>query len=138
MKRVALLLLTYFVFNFSGSAQKLKLLSINEANFSIPDTVCVNTPIQIVNATQGGTSFYWNFCSGSLNSTPQPSNFNSPNISLPVFMDLVQDGNNYYAFVVNHTGSLSRMDFGNSYLNAPTITNLGNLGQILYSPGSEY
>jgi gliding motility-associated-like protein len=106
-------------------------LRTNSADFVVPDTVCVNTPISINNTSTNASSFYWNFCSGSLNTQPAGTNFTSPNISSPVFMDLVQDGLNYYVFVVNHTGSLSRMDFGNSLLNPPTITNLGSFGGII-------
>ena len=46
-------------------------------------------------------------------------------------MDIVQEGANFYAFVVNHTGSLARMSFGNSLLNTPSITDLGSFGGII-------
>jgi gliding motility-associated-like protein len=101
------------------------------ANFVLPDSVCVGQPVNIENTTPDGTTYYWNFCSGSLNSAPVWNNFSSANLSMPVFMDIVQDGPNYYVFVVNHSGSLSRMDYGNSLLNTPTITNLGSFGGII-------
>ncbi|MBG9377912.1 gliding motility-associated C-terminal domain-containing protein [Panacibacter sp. DH6] len=31
------------------------------ADFEVADTVCVNTPVTIVNKTSGGTTFFWNF-----------------------------------------------------------------------------
>ncbi|MBL7740053.1 MAG: gliding motility-associated C-terminal domain-containing protein [Chitinophagaceae bacterium] len=101
------------------------------ADFSIPDTVCVNTPVTITNTSTNATTYYWNFCSGSLNSIPAGTNFTSPNLSMPVFMDIVQEGTNFYVFVVNHTGSLARMSFGNSLLNTPVITDLGSFGGII-------
>lgn len=101
------------------------------ADFEMPDTVCVNTPVHIVNTSANGTNFYWNFCSGSLSSASVTNNITSPNLSMPVFTDIVQEGNNFYVFVVNHSGSLARMSFGNSLLNAPTITNLGSFGGII-------
>lgn len=101
------------------------------ANFLLLDTVCVNTPVNITNTSINATTYYWNFCSGSLNSTPAGSNFPSSNLSMPVFMDIVQEGFNYYVFVCNHTGSLSRMNFGNSLLNMPVITDLGSFGGII-------
>lgn len=48
---------------------------------------------------------------------------------MPVFMDYVLLNGNYYGFVVNHSPSgLIRLDFGNSLLNNPIATNLGNFG----------
>ena len=32
-----------------------------KADFDITDTVCANTPVNIVNKTVGGTTFFWNF-----------------------------------------------------------------------------
>ncbi|MEI9909728.1 MAG: hypothetical protein WDO71_08655 [Bacteroidota bacterium] len=46
-------------------------------------------------------------------------------------MDIVKDGTNFYVFVVNHTGSLSRMNFGSSLLNTPVITDLGSFGGVI-------
>lgn len=106
-------------------------------DFLIPDTVCVNDEIRISNLTDENcaSSYYWNFCSGNLSSVP--SGFNIGNLGgefeFPVFIELVQNGNEKYAFVVNHiTGNgqaeLIRLKFGNSYLNTPIVTNLGDLG----------
>jgi gliding motility-associated-like protein len=54
-------------------------------------------------------------------------------------MDYAFYNNNYYGFVVNHDpGGLIRLNFGNSLLNTPTATNLGNFnGMLLPGPGSE-
>ncbi|MDP4263903.1 MAG: PKD domain-containing protein [Bacteroidota bacterium] len=123
MKRAELCLLLFLTLGLRLHSQF--------ADFSIPDTVCVNAPVNIINTSTNATNYYWNFCSGSLNLTPAGSNFASPNLSMPCFLDIVQEGPNFYVFVVNHTGSLSRMDFGNSLLNAPTITNLGSFGGII-------
>lgn len=105
--------------------------SSQTANFSLPDTICVNQPVNIQNLTQNGSTYYWNFCSGSITANPSGTNFSPPGISLPVFTDIVKDGVNYYVFVVNHSGSLTRMDFGNSLLNTPASTNLGSFGGII-------
>lgn len=98
------------------------------ANFSLPDTICVGKPVTIQNLTQGGSTYYWNFCSGSLSNSPNGTNLTPGNINMPVFSDIVKDGTNFYYFVVNHTGSITRMDFGTSLLNTPTTTDLGNFG----------
>jgi gliding motility-associated-like protein len=106
-------------------------LKTNSADFLVPDTVCVNTPINITNTSTNASSFYWNFCSGSLNMTPAGTNLSSPNLSMPAFSNIARDGNNFYLFVVNHTGSLARMSFGNSLLNTPVTIDLGSFGGII-------
>ncbi|MCF6404958.1 gliding motility-associated C-terminal domain-containing protein [Chitinophaga filiformis] len=100
------------------------------ASFNIPDTVCVNTPVRITNTSTGGSTYFWNFCSGSLFNTPSVSNLGNigGNLNVPTFMSTAKDGNNYFAFVTNNVGQLVRYDFGNSFLNTPVSDNLGNLG----------
>lgn len=106
------------------------LLNLNiycqKADFILPDTICTNELVNIQNLTQNGTTFYWNFCSGSLTNIPAGTNFSQTQIDLPVFSDIVKENDNYYLFVVNHSGSLIRMNFGNSLLNKAATTNLGN------------
>lgn len=104
------------------------------ADFTAPDTVCVNTPVNITNTSTNATSHYWNFCVADLNQTPQGANLGNigNNLSQPVFMDFVQVNNNYYGFSVNfNQGHLIRHDFGNSLLNTPTSVDLGNFGNII-------
>ncbi|TMI62425.1 MAG: gliding motility-associated C-terminal domain-containing protein [Bacteroidetes bacterium] len=104
------------------------------ASFIIPDTVCVNAPVNIQNTSTGATSHFWNFCVGNINQTPAAVNLGNFGgvITTPVFMDYVYENNNYYGFVVNFApGKLVRFDFGNSLLNTPTTTDLGNMGGVI-------
>ena len=104
------------------------------AGFTTPDTVCVNTPVNITNLSSGATTYYWNFCVADINQTPTGVNMGNPGSFLngPVFMDYVYTNNNYYGFVTNYnTGNLTRLDFGNSLLNTPNAVNLGNYGGII-------
>lgn len=105
------------------------------ADFSIPDTVCVNSPVHIINHSTNASTYFWNFCSANL-TVASPVGTNLGNISgllsQPVFMDFVFDGTNYYGFLMNHhPGGLIRLDFGNSLLNTPVAVNLGNFGGII-------
>jgi gliding motility-associated-like protein len=105
-------------------------------DFTIPDTVCVNTPIKISNNTQGEASNFWSFCVADLGKTPIGENLGNLNgaLSGPVFMDYVYENGNYYGFVTNYSSvGLARLDFGNSLLNVPTTTVLGNFGGVLPS-----
>lgn len=103
--------------------------------FTTPDTVCVNTPVSIINTSTGASSYYWNFCVADMaNTTPQGVNLGNPNnlLSMPVFMDYVKVGENYYGFLTDlYPNRLVRLDFGKSLLNTPTAVDLGNFNGII-------
>ncbi|TKK68918.1 T9SS type B sorting domain-containing protein [Ilyomonas limi] len=102
-------------------------------SFTSPDTVCVNTSVQVTNTSTGASNFYWSFCTADINQTPTGNNLGNINntFSLPVYSDIINVNGNYYVFVVNnYPGSLVRLDYGNSLLNNPVTINLGNLGVI--------
>lgn len=101
------------------------------AAFTMPDTVCVNTSVNITNTSTNATSFLWNFCSPDPGTPATSVSFGTfgDKLKLSVFMDYVMVNGNYYGFVVNNTpGGLVRLDFGNSLLNTPTAVDLGNFG----------
>ncbi|MEO5684288.1 MAG: gliding motility-associated C-terminal domain-containing protein [Chitinophagaceae bacterium] len=98
-------------------------------SFTIPDTVCVNTPVTISNTSINASTYFWNFCVAGINSTPVSVNLGNPGntLSQPVFSDIVEDNGSFYAFVVDFLNAgITRLDFGNSMLNTPLATNLGN------------
>lgn len=103
---------------------------IGQARFNTPESVCVGQSLTIENTTIGGSTFYWNYCSGSLSNTPLGDNLgNIGNLNMPVYSSIIKDGINYFAFITNHiVGTISRLDFGNSLSNIPVGTNLGNFG----------
>jgi gliding motility-associated-like protein len=102
------------------------------ADFNSPDTVCINQEINIHNLSSGGSTYYWNFCSGDLSIIPTGVNLgNLGSLDRPVYSSIAKDGSNYYVFITNNTnGSLSRLAFGNSLNNTPIATNLGNFGMM--------
>ena len=118
---------------------KISLYGQVNIGFTTPDTVCVNTPVEITNTTTGATNYYWNFCVADISNTvPIASNLGNLGgaFSNPVFIDYVFDNNNYYGFTINYNpGNLIRLDFGNSLLNTPTAVSLGNFGGAI-PPGS--
>lgn len=105
---------------------------IGQAQFNIPESVCVGQSLKVENTSIGGSSFYWNFCSGSLSNTPQGENLgNIGNLNKPVYSSIIKDGVNYFVFITNLTdGSISRLEFGNSLANNPVGINLGNFGVL--------
>jgi len=101
------------------------------ALFEMPDTICLNSAINIVNKSTNATTYRWDFCTANVDQSPTGVQLGNPGNSLgiPVFSDYAFDNGNYYAFVVNNTpGGLIRLNFGNSLLNTPIVTNLGNFG----------
>ncbi len=101
------------------------------------DTVCVGQEVRIRPQVMNADSYYWGFCSGYLNNTPQAENLGSSfSFNEPSGIVLEKDDNgNFYGFVVN-TGNteLIRLNYGKSLSNTPTVTNFGNLDDAV-SPG---
>jgi gliding motility-associated-like protein len=104
-----------------------------QIDFEIPDTVCISDSMQPVNLSREATSYYWNFCTGNLLFMPEGVKIEPIlNMDAPVFIEIVQDGNSFFAFVTNHLdGTITRLSFGNSLLNEPISENIGNLANIL-------
>ena len=63
-------------------------------NLTHPDSSCVGAQINITNLTSGGSTFFWNFCSGNTNSDPTGVNIGNPGnlLNIPTYMLRVQDG----------------------------------------------
>ncbi len=97
--------------------------------FTLPDTVCIDQPVEIISHVTEASSYYWGFCSGYLENTPVSQAFGSSlGFNDPGAIEIVKDGDLYYGFVINKTGSnLLRLDFGNNLGNEPAVTNLGTL-----------
>jgi gliding motility-associated-like protein len=104
-----------------------------QADFSIPDTICINDSVAIQNLSRNADTYYWNFCSGNLIHDPGGENFSAAGtLRRPGFIDFAEDNDNYYAFITNHQdGSLVRNAYGSNFLNAPVAVNLGNFGGVI-------
>jgi len=104
------------------------------ASFTAPDTICVNSSINIINNSTDATSYYWNFCVADIHQPPVGNNLNNPNsvLNTPVYMDYTFVNGNYYGFVTNnYPEGLVRLDYGNSLLNTPVANNLGTLNGVI-------
>jgi hypothetical protein len=105
------------------------------ASFTVPDTVCVGEPITANNTSTGGSSYYWNFCSGSAGANPAGTNIGNPGngMNQPVYTTLVQDGMDCYSFVTNHGSPthITRNYHGSNFRNTPaSSTNILQTGII--------
>ncbi len=104
-------------------------------NFTLPDTSCVGAQINITNLTTGGTTFFWDFCSGNANITPVGVNIGNPGnmLTYPLYITLVQDSNDFFSFASNQAlpRQVTRYYLGNSFRNDPVSwTNLIPAGLI--------
>jgi gliding motility-associated-like protein len=106
-------------------------------DFEIPDTVCINDSMQVINRSGNASSYYWNFCSGNLAYIPEGENMtNVGQVNGPAFIDVVKTTEGFYSFVTNHVdATLTRNFFGNSLSNNPVSENLGNAGGISHIEG---
>ncbi|MFN8145402.1 MAG: PKD domain-containing protein [Bacteroidia bacterium] len=103
--------------------------------FTIGSAGCANQSVPFTNTSTGATQYEWDFCGGDFRATPNPINF-SVSFLNPLGITPVFDGSNWFAFVNNDgDGSIVRLDFGNSLMNSPTSTNMGNIGGELTSGG---
>ncbi len=100
-------------------------------NFTLPDSSCVGTQINITNLTTGGSTFYWNFCSGNTNFDPTGINIGNPGdlLDVPTYITLVKDGNDCYSFISCQVAGVIRYYHGTSFSHNPiSWTNLGKFG----------
>jgi uncharacterized protein (TIGR02145 family) len=101
------------------------------AGFLAPDTVCTGEQVSVTNTTTGGSTYYWNFCSGNANQNPSGTNIGNPGnlLDIPTYLTLVQSGTNYWSFVSCQGVGVVRYFHGNSFKNNPqSWTNLGTFG----------
>jgi len=106
------------------------------ANFISPDTVCVNETVTITNITTGGSTYYWNFCSGNTNNDPTGVNIGNPGglLSIPTYITLVKEGNDCFSFISCQGVGVIRYFHGVSFANDPlSWTNLGTFGLINFN-----
>jgi gliding motility-associated-like protein len=103
-------------------------------DFTLPDSSCVGAQINITNLTTGGSTYYWNFCSGNANNDPTGINLGNPGnlLNVPGYMTLVQDGNDCYSFITNQfVSGIVRYYHGTTFGHDPiSWTALGTFGLL--------
>jgi len=118
--------------------------------FIAPDTTCTGNTINILNTTTGGTTYYWNFCSGNTNSDPSGVNIGNPGslLDIPTYLTLVKQDNECFSFISCQQTGIVRYYHGGSFKNNPiSWTALGKFGildfdeegiQVKYDNGQWY
>ncbi|WP_185154286.1 PKD domain-containing protein [Fulvivirga sp. M361] len=103
------------------------------ADFSAPLQVCLEENFIVSNQSTGGDLYEWDFTSGDLKSAPAVQDLLVVNgASVPIGLQIIRDENEWFGFIISQTNnSLIRLDFGNSIESLPSVTNLGNVGNLL-------
>ncbi len=118
---------------------------VAQSLFEAPDTLCARQPVKLTSKVTGAKSHYFGFCSGYIFNNPTGNKLNDPAKykmnENPTAFEVVKDGDKYFGFMttVNAASSATeflRFEFGNSLDNDPTVTNFGNLNNILLAPAS--
>lgn len=96
----------------------------------VEDSVCNGENLKFVDNNTQDFSRYWGFQPKmDITSPPKATlleHFGN-NLNTSVMTEPVYDGKDYYLFITNYRNStLVRANYGSSYKNTPTVTNLGN------------
>ncbi|MDO1448833.1 PKD domain-containing protein [Rhodocytophaga aerolata] len=104
--------------------------------FTLPDTVCINEPFNIINNSTNAVRYEWDFCSGDLEKKPTLQTVTTLTTAVtPTDITHVFDGLNWYGFVSSRDNhKLFRLDYGSSLDNTPAIVDLGNPSGLLSRP----
>ncbi|HHL53444.1 MAG TPA: hypothetical protein ENJ39_08715, partial [Flammeovirgaceae bacterium] len=117
------LLFLYFLFFFYQNLIWGQCIPIDVV---ITDTTCQNQNISITNNTSTPLSYEWDFCPGDMAAAPTVAlSGKYPTIGRADGLDMINDNQSYYAFVIASSGNLFRLDFGSSFNNTPTVNDLG-------------
>ncbi len=105
-------------------------------SFSLPTDVCQGEQFNVTNTSVNATSYYWDFCSGDMLTTPSASSIlTDSNFDGALGHTIVEDGGQFYGFTVgSSSANVIRFDFGSDLTSTPTIVNLGNPGSLLTNP----
>lgn len=107
----------------------------NVGSMSYPQRIVAfreNGNFHILTTNRNGNTITRLDFGNSISNVPQGVNLgNIGSLFTPDDMSVIFFGGNWYGYVVNEDdNTLTRLDFGNSLLNTPTGTNLGNTGAL--------
>jgi len=106
-----------------------------DASFSITQPVCPQQDITFTNSSTSAVSYQWDFCAGDFNSGLFTKFDTATPVNIASYAVAVIDGPDHYGFLCGRNNdNLVRLDFGNSFSNAPFINDLGNPQGVFSSP----
>ncbi|MCC6385695.1 MAG: PKD domain-containing protein [Bacteroidia bacterium] len=113
------------VFSCIFLSTSLGLAQCPQVTINVPDTLCLDEAAILTSTTVNAIDFEWDFCPGDLRTSPIGTNIGNPGgLSFPSQIKVIKDNGNYYAFIASYAGGkISRVNFGNSLTNTPTVFN---------------
>ena len=120
---IQLIFVTFLFFNSFGQSP--------EAIFNLPVEACMQESVKATNLSLNSTRFEWDLCQGDLKLTPTGKSVINVQGNVTAGADFVFDGTNWYGFATSReTNSIKRLNFGSDLNSTPTITDLGNIGNL--------
>jgi gliding motility-associated-like protein len=124
---VFFILLNLIIFQVPDCHAQGRAQPVVSCDFTLPDTVCINSPVTITNLSQGASSYLWRFCPG--NPLSFPTGVEDGNIPFspyhPWGISMQQDGSFFYAFITNPAdSSIVRVSWHTSLINPPSFARL--------------
>jgi PKD repeat protein len=115
---------------------KIGLCQPPKADFITLNLACLDQNIQLLNQSLTAHRYEWDICQGDLDLVPSGSVTGTVSGSnIPTGIDVVFDGNNWYAFVTNRNShAIVRFSLGNDTNTVGTSVNLGNASSLLNLP----
>ncbi len=123
-----------FIFYFLMVLSNISNAQCPTSNFNLPATGCTQEQLYPINSSTGASAYFWDFCSGDFELTPTVESIGTSsflNRGRSFRIAETNDGNWIGFSIDQSTNQLVRFEFGNSLLNTPTITNLGNPSSAL-------
>lgn len=104
------------------------------ADFDMPDTICVNRPVNVTNLSTGNIyTTYWSFCSGNTAMDPEGSQLQFPSglLARPAYITVAQDGSECFSFITDQwKKAVIRFYHGTSFGNNPLLTSTISLPSV--------
>ncbi|HNP06657.1 MAG TPA: hypothetical protein PKN99_03475 [Cyclobacteriaceae bacterium] len=123
-----------FLFFISSSVQAL--CQVPVADFTLPPTICKEEVMDISNNSINADFYAWDFCSDDFLSYKEESDLGSLlGFSGGFGYKVIESNGNWFGFVISRSnGKLYRLNYGDSPMNSPLVTDLGNPDGKLSSP----
>lgn len=93
------------------------------ADFTIPDTVCLNEPFKFINNSTSGFEYHWDLCEDQLLYSAANTELSNSTTFLSAYtFDLINSGNKNYGMVLRNAGLLYRIELNDSLTILNSIT----------------
>ncbi|QSE98451.1 PKD domain-containing protein [Fulvivirga lutea] len=103
---------------------------------TVNNSVCIEQQLNIENNSTGFTNYFWDFCIGDFNEEPIINSSSITGMNFGSGIELVEDQGNWFGFVLDRGAGFEvfRLDFGDSPLNDPIVTELNLTDGLFLKP----